>query len=186
MRKKSALPTVSTSKQLVFCAVFATLCCVGSILIRVPLPMGYFNVGDVFVLLAAWLIGPFYGFASAAIGSALADILGGYAVYAPATFFIKGVDAVVAYLVFLLWKKCIHKEKLDFLPRLFSAFLGETVMVVGYFFYDGILGGFGNAATAVIGNCMQGIFCLFGAVLLFSFLYPIKSVRKLFPYCMIK
>lgn len=53
--------TVSVAKRLAFSAVFAALCCVATVVIVVPLPYGYFNLGDVFVLLAGWCLGPLYG-----------------------------------------------------------------------------------------------------------------------------
>ena len=95
----SSFSTFSLSKRLVFTALFAALCTVGTVVISIPLPFGYFNLGDVFVLLSAWLLGPLYGSIAAAVGSALADILLGFPVYAPATFLIKGIDALVAYTV---------------------------------------------------------------------------------------
>lgn len=58
--------TVSIAKRLAFSAVFAALCCVATVVIVVPLPYGYFNLGDVFVLLAGWCLGPLYGAAAEA------------------------------------------------------------------------------------------------------------------------
>lgn len=48
----------SAAKRLAFTALFAALCCVGTMFIVIPLPHGYFNAGDVFVLLAGWCMGP--------------------------------------------------------------------------------------------------------------------------------
>lgn len=45
---------------------------------------GYVNLGDCAVLMSAWVLGPLYGGAAAGIGSALADLLSGYAHYVPA------------------------------------------------------------------------------------------------------
>lgn len=50
------------------------------------------------VLLCGWLLGPIYGTIAAGLGPALADIFSGYVVYAPATFVIKALMALVAYL----------------------------------------------------------------------------------------
>ena len=51
----------SAAKRLAFTALFAALCCVGTMFIVIPLPHGYFNAGDVFVLLAGWCMGPVFG-----------------------------------------------------------------------------------------------------------------------------
>ena len=181
MFKSVSLHAYSHAKRLAFAALFAALCCIATVLIVVPLPNGYFNTGDVFVLLSGWCLGPVYGTFAAAIGSALADVLSGYAIYAPATLLIKGTNAFIAYLVCAFLKKYIIKEALDFLPRLISALTGELLMVGGYFLFEYILYGFSGATVAVVGNLLQGACCLGCAVAIFSALYPIKAVRKFFP-----
>ena len=170
----------SLTKKLAFTALFATLCCVSTLLITVPLPNGYFNTGDVFVLLSGWCLGPLYGAVAAAVGSALADLWSGFALYAPATFFIKGLNAALAWLLAFLIKKVIQKDSLDFLSRIVGAIAGETVMVLGYFLFEAVLYGFAGGVAALIGNVLQGVCCGSLAVILFSALYSIKTVRNLF------
>ena len=59
MKKSVLLLHISLSKRLAFAALFAALCCVSTVVITVPLPAsGYFNTGDIFVLLSAWCLGP--------------------------------------------------------------------------------------------------------------------------------
>ncbi len=168
------------TKKLAFCALFATLCCVSTLLVTVPLPNGYFNTGDVFVLLSGWLLGPFYGAVAAAVGSALADVWSGFALYAPATFFIKGLNAALAWVIAFFMKKLIQKDTLDFIARIVGAIAGETVMVLGYFLFESLLYGFAGGALALVGNTLQGVCCGSLAVILFSALYPIKTVKNLF------
>ncbi len=170
----------SLTKKLAFAALFAALCCVSTLIITVPLPNGYFNTGDVFVLLSGWCLGPLYGAAAAAVGSALADLWSGFALYAPATFVIKGLNAALAWLVACSIKKLMKKDSLDFLSRIVGAIAGETVMVLGYFLFEIVLYGFAGGTAALVGNVLQGVCCGTLAVLLFSALYPIKSVRNLF------
>ncbi len=170
----------SLAKRLTFTAVFAALCCVSTMLISIPLPYGYFNTGDVFVLLSGWFLGPLYGGVAAALGSALADLLSPYALYAPATFFIKGFDAALAWLVAWSVKKALTKETLDFITRIASAIAGELLMVLGYFLFESVLYGLAGGVATLVGNSMQGICCGVIAVLLFAALYPIPSVRKFF------
>jgi uncharacterized membrane protein len=169
------------AKQLVNSALFAALCCVATYAIKIPLPYGYFNLGDVFVLLAGWCLGPIYGVAAAAVGSALADLLSGYALSAPVTFLIKGGVAWLAYILYKTLKKLIKRNGLDCLPRLFSAIAGELFMVLGYFLFESVLYGFAGGALSVFGNFLQGSFSTLCAVLLVSILYAIKSVRAAFP-----
>lgn len=70
-------------RTLVLAALFAALACVATMVIQIPSPMnGYVNLGDCFVLLAGWVLGPVYGSLAAGIGSALADMFTGYMHYA--------------------------------------------------------------------------------------------------------
>ena len=69
-----------TVRKLVFAALFAALSCVATMVIKIPTPIGgYIHVGDAVVLLAGFLLGPWWGAAAAGLGSALYDLLaGGY------------------------------------------------------------------------------------------------------------
>ena len=84
------------TKKLVTAALFAALACVATMIIKFPSPLkGYLNIGDCIVLLCGWMLSPVYGFVAAGLGSGLADLLSGYLVYAPATFIIKGLMALI-------------------------------------------------------------------------------------------
>ena len=84
-----------TIRMLVLSAMFAALCCVTTMLVRFPTVAGYTNIGEGMCLLAGLVLGPWYGFFAAGIGSGLADLLAGYAHYVPGTFIIKGLVALV-------------------------------------------------------------------------------------------
>ncbi|MBR5765838.1 MAG: ECF transporter S component, partial [Lachnospiraceae bacterium] len=81
------------TRTLVRSAMFAALTFIATYIIKIPTPGtgGYIHPGDAFVILSGVILGPVYGAAAAGIGSALADILGGYFYYAPITLLIKGV-----------------------------------------------------------------------------------------------
>lgn len=182
MKQAISVKSVSFSKPLAFSALFAALCCIGTLLIVIPLPSsGFFNTGDVFVLLSGWCLGPFYGAIAAAVGSALADVISGYALYAPATFVIKGCMAFIAYTVCAFCKKFVKKETLDFLPRSFSAIVAEGIMVGGYFLFECLLYTSVGAIPNLLGNTLQGVCCLSLATVLIAALRPIKAVQKFFP-----
>ena len=93
----------NTTQKIVISSMFAALVCVATMLIKIPSPLkGYINLGDGIVLLAAWVLPLPYGIVAAGLGSALADLFSGYVVYAPATFVIKALMAVVAYSIYKL------------------------------------------------------------------------------------
>ena len=118
--------------------------------IPVSLTQGYIHLGDGFILLGAAMLGH-TAIAAAAIGSMLADLLGGYTMYILPTFLIKGAVAAVA-----VW--CYAKNR-PVLWQLVLLTLAELVMVAGYFVVEWLVLGYGWAAAvgAVIPNLAQGI-----------------------------
>ena len=142
------------TKKLVVAALMAALACVATMIIQIPSPLkGYINLGDCIVLTAGWMLSPAYGFLAAGLGSALADLFSGYVLYAPATFVIKGLMAVIAFYGFQLLYK-----KLGSLPaRIISGAAAETVMIFGYFAFEGFLYGFLSSAVNLPANAVQGV-----------------------------
>lgn len=47
--------------KLTYTAMLTAMVCVATMLIRIPTMVGYTNLGDGFILLSAFLFGPFYG-----------------------------------------------------------------------------------------------------------------------------
>lgn len=138
--------------KIVMSSMFAALCCVATMIIKIPSPFkGYLNLGDCIVLLSGWLLPGGYGFLAAGIGSALADLFSGFVIYSPATFVIKGVMALVAYY-------CQRGMKaIGTTPsRVIGAILAEVTMVLGYFVFEGIIYGFGPSALNIPANAIQG------------------------------
>ena len=143
--------------------MLAALTCVATMVIKIPSPLsGYLNLGDCIVLLSGWLMSPMYGFMAAAVGSALADLLSGFVVYAPVTFLIKGGMALIAYYGFRL----VGKKAGGLISRILSGVAAEIFMILGYFVYEGILYGFGASAVNIPMNALQGAFGLVLGVLL--------------------
>ena len=64
-----------TIRMLVLSAMFAALCCVTTMLVQFPTVAGYTNIGEGMCLLSGLVLGPWYGFFAAGIGSGLADLL---------------------------------------------------------------------------------------------------------------
>ncbi|MBQ2731119.1 MAG: ECF transporter S component [Clostridia bacterium] len=142
----------NTTKKTVIAALLAALCCVATMVVKIPSPLnGYLNLGDCIVLICGWALSPAYGFLAAALGSALADLFAGYIVYAPATFFIKGAMALTAY--FLVRRLKAKKTT----ARLIGGVLAEILMILGYFVFEGFLYGFLPSAVNIPANAVQGV-----------------------------
>jgi uncharacterized membrane protein len=69
-----------------------------TLVIRIATPAtgGYLNLGDVGVIFCGLFLGRRWGAVAGGIGSALADIVGGFFLFAPITLLAKGLEAFVA------------------------------------------------------------------------------------------
>lgn len=141
------------TKTIVMASLMAALACVATMIIKVPSPLkGYLNLGDCVVLIAGWMLSPTYGFFAAGLGSALADVFSGYMTYAPATFIIKGLMALIAFFGF----KMLYKKLGNLPSRIISGVIAEIVMVAGYFIFEGFLYGFIPSVVNIPANAVQG------------------------------
>ena len=136
-------------KQLTLCGVLAALVFVLTYLPKVPVPVtgGYVHLGDGAIFLAVLLLGPL-GIPAAAIGSGLADLIGGYMLYVIPTVIIKGLVALVAWKLY---------RKGSWVSAVVAFVLAEAVMVLGYFVFECFTSGAPAAAAAILPNVMQGV-----------------------------
>jgi len=84
-------------KKLVLGGLFAAIIFLLTFLVHVPIPGGggYIHPGDAAIYLGAFLLGPLYGALAAGVGSMLSDLAAGYVIYAPVTFIIKALMALI-------------------------------------------------------------------------------------------
>ena len=136
-------------KKLTLAGVMAALVFVMTYVPKVPVPVtgGYVHLGDGAIFLSVLLLGPL-GIPAAAVGSGLADILGGYLVYALPTMIIK---ALVAFIALKGWKEGA------WVRATIAFILAEIAMVAGYFAFESVMYGTAAAWAAVGANCIQGI-----------------------------
>ena len=141
--------------HLVLAALFAALTYVATNIIHVPIPAtdGYINLGDCVVLLA--------------------DIISGYAVFAPGTFVIKALIAVIAAAIL---KALGSKTKA---APIVASIAGEAWMLLGYFLYESIFLGYGLAAAGSIGgNAIQAVAGVILASALYAVLSKVPQIKK--------
>ncbi len=172
-----------TLRQLVLSAMFAALCWAATMLVQIPTVAGYTNIGEGMCLLAGLVLGPWYGFFAAGIGSAMADLISGYAYYVPATFVIKGLVALLAALLAaLLLRPMLRKGgSLPFWRLALAELPSELVMVAGYFGYEALILGQGLAAAASIpNNLVQAAVGIVLSVVLYTVLSKLPALHKAF------
>ena len=167
--------TSRRTRMIVMTAAFAALACVATMVVKVPSPTGgYMNLGDTVVLLGGYLLGPGWGALAGSIGPALADVLLGSPVYAPATLVIK---AGMAALAAVCWQ-FLGKGRGP-LGMAACGVVGELPMVVGYWLYDGVLmGSLAGAAAGIPSNLVQAAFGIAASTLLAAALGRSAYVRR--------
>ncbi len=174
---KEKLSSNEQIRLLTLTGVLTALTTVATFVIQIPTPSkGYINLGDTLVNLCAWILGGGYGAFAAGFGSALSDLISGYAIYAPATFVIKFLMAFVSFEIF----HALEKKFPSLWVRIFSAVIAELIMITGYALFAGIL--YGSVETAWVSipeNAVQGIFGAGASVTLYELILKrIPQLRK--------
>ena len=85
------------AKKIVLTAIMICFIIITTMFFKIPIPFanGYVHLGDAMVFLSVLILGTKQGALAAAIGSALGDVMGGFAIWAPWTLVIKGVMALI-------------------------------------------------------------------------------------------
>ena len=167
----------SNLKKIVMTALFAALACVATMSIRIPTPGtgGYIHPGDAIVILSGVVLGPSYGLLAAGIGSAMSDLLGGYFVYVPITFVIKGLIALFSGLVY---QKIAKDSKSRYVAVLLGGVIDIVLVAGGYFICEFFLYG-SSAAASIPANIIQGVGGLIISFVLYPVLMAIPDVKQL-------
>ena len=171
----------SNLKKIVMTALFAALACVATMSIRIPTPGtgGYIHPGDAIVILSGVVLGPSYGLLAAGIGSAMSDLLGGYFVYVPITFVIKGLIAFVAGLIY---EKIGKTQKSRYIAVILGGIADIILVAGGYFLCESTFLGYGPGAIASVpANIIQGIGGLIISCILYPIIISIPNIRPVSP-----
>ena len=163
----------SNLRSLVLTALFVALVALATMVINVPMvaTQGFINVGDTLIFLSALLMGPRVGALAGGLGSALADLLLGYAHWAPWTLVIKSIEGL---LVALLGYHAYRQDKRVGSRVVMALVLAALWMVFGYYLVGGFVVGFKPALASVPGNLIQG---LGSVVLAIPLLHAFRNLR---------
>lgn len=155
-----------STKRLTVCAVLAALTAVTTMAISIPsiATKGYTNLGDAMVMLSAYLLGPAAGALVGGLGSALADLLLGYVQYVPITFVVKGIEGLLAAMLFQVLRR---KAPLS----LVSGLVAGSWMAFGYFICECFMYGPAAALGDMPANLVQGIV----GTVISSILWPVVA-----------
>ena len=176
---------IEKTDNLVLTALMMGLVCLATFALKVPNPLtqGYVHLGDTFIFMSVLVLGKKNGAIASSVGAALADIFGGYAIFAAGTFIAKGLMAIV--MGEFMERGRHHEDRLaeeaaangqTWSPRLILSLapyellamvLGGLTEVVIYIFVNAIV--YGNMAVGFVsvpGNIGQFACSMVVAVLL--------------------
>lgn len=135
------------SKKLCLSALFAAGIFIFTALVRIPIPLGYANLGSTVIFFCAGFLPLPYALISAVSGSILADLIS-FPIYALPT-------AVIKALVVLIFKGLMKLKIKKLQKELIASITAMVVSVMGYFF----------AGCFIYGSFIAGISQLFGLTL---------------------
>lgn len=137
------------TNMLVMAGLMACLVMVATMFVRVPIPLtrGYVHLGDGMVFISMLILNKKYAVTASAVGASLADIFGGFAIWAPWTLVAKGAMVLIALRIAGAPRKedgsCIR------LRELFGMICGGLVMTAVYYAAEVLM--YGNWAVPVVG-----------------------------------
>jgi uncharacterized membrane protein len=133
-------------------AVLTAVVVVFTMIVRIPTAKGYLNLCDVAICFIAFTFGPWTAFIAGGLGTALADLISGYAQWAPISFIVHGVEG---FLVALIVRQKAA-QAIPFFKKVAAGLICIATVTLGYFVLSGIfISGFSVAAAEIPGNIAQ-------------------------------
>lgn len=156
--KNKLLKTIN-ARSIAMTGLMMALTIVATIAILIPIPAteGFVNAGDSIILITAYFFGGVPAVIAGGIGSMLADLIAGYAHWAPFTLLIKGLEGAVCGLLMWLFVKKLGAKfaKLKILGIVISCIISTLFMVLGYFIVEVFMYGPAPAAASSLFNLLQ-------------------------------
>ncbi len=110
----------TNTKNICLTAVFSALVCIVTIFIQIPIPLGYFNIGNALILICCCLLPSPYSTIAGSAGSAIADLIT-FPVWTIPTLIIKALMPLLFHI--------LKKTRLPLIP---SAAISMLIPLAGY------------------------------------------------------
>ena len=134
-------------KLMCLTGIFTALVYVVTAYLHIPTYNGYVHMGDGFIFLAACLLPTPYAVFVGAVGAMLADLLTGFAIWAPGSMVIKAMAA----LLFTCKSKKILTAR-----NLWMLLPAAAISIAGYYFYEVLItGSFVASLAGIPGSAVQ-------------------------------
>ena len=141
-----------STREIVFTGLMTALVFIATFVPHIPIPLGYAHLGDAVIFLLALLVPRRPALIAACLGSALADLLGGFALWAVPTIVIKYGMAEIVYRI-APQGRAIGQGRIVTALLLSSLWMAFAYTLVGAVLYDGLIA----ALTSTPGLIVEGI-----------------------------
>lgn len=150
-------------------AVLTAVVVVFTLVIPIPTTKGYLNLCDVAICFIAFTFGPVSAFLAAGLGTAIADLISGYAQWAPISFIVHGIEGLLIALI-------VRKQPLSKMRILLAAIGCVLTVSLGYFVLSALfISTVAVAAAEIPPNMIQaGVGVVFGLALS-------KAIKRAYP-----
>ena len=136
-------------KLMCITGIFSALVFVVTAYLHIPTYNGYVHCGDGFIFIAACILPMPYSITVGVVGAMLADLLTGYAIWAPGSMIVKGL---LALLFTCKSNKIITKRNLGVLLP------AALISAVGYYLYEALMiGSFLASLSGIPGSLVQAV-----------------------------
>ncbi|MEG1441403.1 MAG: ECF transporter S component [Oscillospiraceae bacterium] len=155
------------TKKFIRISMLTALAVVLTMVPKIPTPTGgYVHFGDSIIYLASIFLGPWAGAAVGAVGHSLADIIGGYPIFALPTFFIKGL------MGYTLGK--IAYNKIDAKHLSLAAIAALLIVTIGYFVVEIPMYGLPGALISLVSSPVQWLMSIVASSILIPIVQRIR------------
>ena len=147
--------SMSKTKEMCLAAVMAALIMVVTMVVQIPIPAvgGYVHIGDGLIFITAIIFGKKSGAWAGAVGACLADVLTGFAVWAPFSLVIKWI---MGYVVGRIAENDKNRH-ICTRRKLFAIFVGILISAACYYAVGAIfVGSFTAAIVSIPLDLFQG------------------------------
>ncbi|MCM1046200.1 MAG: ECF transporter S component [Candidatus Gastranaerophilales bacterium] len=183
-------------KRLAQAGLLAALCYIGFTFFKIDIPVGTektsFHFGNVFCVLAALLLGGYWGGLAGAVGMTIGDLTTSYVTSAPKTFLLKLLIGLIvglaAHKIFKLSRS--HSPKYVTGVTIFASSCGMVFNIVadplvGYFYKSYLLGvpqeiASALAKLATLTSAVNAVIAVIAATIIYLALRPALEKAGLF------
>ena len=147
---------MESAKEMILAAIIAAVVFIATFIPKIPIPLGYAHLGDAAIFLIVFVCGRKIGILSGVIGSALADLLGGFPIWILPTIFIKAGMAEIFYKL---------RDRNIFIGLIAAClFMTLGYTFAGAFLYDSLAAGFSSTPGLLLESAVN----IFVAVIIIS------------------